>query len=185
MDWLDTETKALLQRSPPEKLAPPDTATFALVLLAVLGHDRHALMRAVQRAARASAEEAGRILSRRLPAPAKKGLTYVDAQIAQFELICCDAISVIIADEVVEAASAGYLTDLYANLQKIDEFEMVAIRIDLIPDDPRGDEFCDRFLSGQRPPMPVVMEFMRKKARIMQHWADKIGGRITIVSQGT
>ena len=43
MDWLDTETKALLQRSPPEKLAPPDTATFSLVLLAFAGVDHGTL----------------------------------------------------------------------------------------------------------------------------------------------
>ena len=88
MDWLDTETKALLQRSPPEKLVPPDTATFALVLLAVRGHDRHVLANAVQRATQVSADEARRIVSHRLPLPVKQGLTYLDAQIAQFELIC-------------------------------------------------------------------------------------------------
>ncbi len=31
--WLDTETKALLQQVPPEKLAPPDTGKFTLVIL--------------------------------------------------------------------------------------------------------------------------------------------------------
>jgi hypothetical protein len=76
MDWLDTETRALLQRSPPEKLAPPDTTAFALVLLADRGHDHHALVGAVQRAAQASAEEAERILSCPLPVSVKNNLSY-------------------------------------------------------------------------------------------------------------
>ena len=54
MDWLDTETKALLQRSPPEKFAPPDAGTFALVLLADRGRDHRAIVGAVQRDAQAS-----------------------------------------------------------------------------------------------------------------------------------
>ena len=32
-EWLDTETKAMLQQTPPQKLALPDTGIFALVLL--------------------------------------------------------------------------------------------------------------------------------------------------------
>ena len=135
MDWLDTETKALLQRLPPEKLAPPDTATFTLVLLAVAGLNRHALLSAVQRAARVSPEEAEHMLSRRLPISVKKGLSYPDAQIAQFELICCDAVSLFLADEVVAEASADYLTGLYAKLRKSDEFELVER-----PDRPRSGQ---------------------------------------------
>jgi hypothetical protein len=183
MDWLDTETKALLERSPPERLAPEDTAAFTLVLLAIRDYDRDALAQAVQRAARASAAEAERILSYPLPLPVKKGLTYSDAQIAQFELICCDAISVIIADAVVAEAPADYLVDLYARLQGIDEFRLVGIRTDLIPDSPAGREFRDRFLRGREANVPGVTKVMRKKARIMRHWAAKIGGRVAVLSE--
>ncbi len=32
-DWLDTQTKAQLEKNPPEKLAPPVVARYSLVLL--------------------------------------------------------------------------------------------------------------------------------------------------------
>lgn len=185
MDWLDTETKALLQHSPPEKLAPPDTATFALVVLSLCGDDRRAVASVVQRAADVSAEEAERILRRRMPATVKTGLSYPDAQIAQFELICCDAVSVIIADEVVAQARADYLADLYARLRKSDEFALVPVRIDSLPDSPSGRAFCDRYLGGHMPVSPVVTSLMRKKARIMQHWATRIGGCMTVLPEPT
>ena len=185
MDWLDTETKALLQQLPPEKLAPPDTVAFTLVLLAVRGDDRSGLLRAVQRAAQVAMDDAERIASRGFPASIKTGLSYTDVQIAQFELICCDAVSAFIADEVVAEAPADYLTDLYAKLLRSDEFELVSVRIDSIPGSPMGQEFCDRFLSGRRPIAPAVVDLMRKKARIMEHWAKKLGGRVATLSKGT
>ena len=57
-------------------------------------------------------------------------------------------VSVIIPDEVVAGAPADYLADLYAKLRKIDEFELVAVRIDFVPDSPKVQEFCNRFLNG-------------------------------------
>jgi hypothetical protein len=182
MDWLDTETKVLLQRSPPEMLAPPSTATFALILLAYAVHDQNLLVKAVQRVAEVSEDRARRLLRVVLPVCVKNGLTYSDAQIGQFELICRDAVSVIISDEVVAEAPADYLADLYAKLRKIDEFEVVIAWIKYIPDSPSGLEFCHRFLSGRMPPPSRPIELMRKKARIMQHWATKIGGRMTVAS---
>jgi hypothetical protein len=181
MNWLDTETKALLQRSPPGKLAPADAATFALILLAYAVHDQNLLVRALQQIAETSEGRARRLLGGRLPACVKNSLSYTDAQIGQFELICRDAVSVIIADEVVANAPADYLADLYAKLRKIDEFELVIARIDSLPDSPSGHEFCNRFLSGRKPPPSFPVELMRKKARIMQHWATRIGGRMTLV----
>lgn len=183
MDWLDTETKVLLQHSPPEKLAPPDTATFTLVVLAFYSDDHPAMINAAQRAAGVLADEAERLLRRQPPVPVKTGLSYPDAQIAQFELICCDAVSVIIADEVVAEASADYLADLYARLRKSDEFAMVTVRSDSIPGGPSGREFCNRYLGGREPVWPFVTSMMRKKARIMQHWAARIGGSMTIVAE--
>ncbi|MGO8690201.1 MAG: hypothetical protein ACLQLG_11245 [Thermoguttaceae bacterium] len=185
MDWLDTETKALLQKLPPEKLAPPDTTAFTLVLLAVRGQDRRGLLKAVQRAAQVSMDDAQRIVSRQFPATIRAGLSYTDAQIAQFELVCGDAASAFIADEVVAEAPVDYLTDLYAKLLRSDEFELVPVRIDTIPDTPTGEEFCDRFLSGRKPSVPAVAELMRKKARIMEHWAKKIGGRVAVLPERT
>ena len=178
-DWLDTETKALLQRSPPEKLAPPDTRTFALVLLGFAVQNDHASSSFATHCI--DLEKAGRLLSGPSPVCVKKGLSYSDAQIGQFELICRDAASVIIADEVVAEAPADYLADLYAKLRKIDEFELVTVRIDSVPDGPRGQAFCNRFLNEWKPDSPVEVKLMRKKARIMQRWATRIGVSMTIV----
>jgi hypothetical protein len=91
--------------------------------------------------------------------------------------------SVIISDEVVAEAPADYLAELYAKLRKIDEFELVTVRMDFVPDSSRGQEFCNRFLNGWKPSSPTGMKLMRKKARIMQHWATRIGGRMTIESE--
>lgn len=173
MNWLDTETKELLQRLPPEKFAPPDTEAFSLILLAAEGADHTALARVVQRLADATEDGTERLVHSQLPICVKQGLSYSDAQIAQFELICCDAISVIVADRVVANAPADYLTDLFAMLRQIDEFELVTVRIDCIPDSPSGREFYDRFFCGPKPALAGPIKLMRKKARIMQHWVTQ------------
>jgi hypothetical protein len=103
--------------------------------------------------------------------------------IAQFELICSDAVSVLIADEVVAEAPVGYMAEHYTKLRKSDEFKLVDFRIDSVPDNPSGQQFYDRSLSGRKPISSSIIKLMRKKARIMQHWAIKIGCRISIVSE--
>jgi hypothetical protein len=178
--WLDTETRALLGGAPPEKNAPADTRAFALVLLAYRGRDRQGLVKAVQRAMDASEQEAERLLRSPLPLVLKKGLTYADAQMGQFELICCDAVSVFIVDQVVAEAPADYLADVYSKLLRSEEFQWVCVRIESIPTDAPGREFCDRFLAGRRTGWPADMPLMRKKARIMLHWAAKIGVQVVV-----
>ncbi len=85
--WLDTETKAILQRSPPEKLAPPNTATFALVLLAAQGEVRKRLAAAVERVQVETRDQARRVLKQPLPVLIKRGLSYEDALLGQFEFV--------------------------------------------------------------------------------------------------
>jgi len=92
--WLDAETKALLQDSPPDKLAPPDMVGFTLVLLSIFRHDNSRLARAFARILRISLEDARIRLTCSLPTPVKTGLSYIEAVGGQFELIACDAISV-------------------------------------------------------------------------------------------
>lgn len=181
MDAPKTETDAKLERLPPEKEAPAADRAFTLVLVDVCSDNRQSLIEAVCRAAGASPAEAERLLARRLPVCVKQGLTYTDGQIAQFELLCGDAISVIVPDEVVATAPAEYLAELYTDLRNIDEFQPVAVCIHVLPDDANGQAFCDRFLNGRRPDLPATAVSLRKKARLMQCWADKIGGRVTVV----
>ena len=59
------------------------------------------------------------------------------------------------------------------------EFRPVPVRIDLVRDNPSGKEFCDRFLGGRKPGASAV-KLVRKKAKIMQHWAATIGVRMNI-----
>jgi hypothetical protein len=179
--WLDTETKAILQRSPPKKLAPPDTGTFALVLLAVSGGITARLTEAVERILRSSPREAAqRVLSLPVPSLVAGGLSYEDALLGQFELISCDAVSVFLAGEVVTNAPKNYLVELFAHLRHSPEFQPVELRIESLPSDTRRSEFLDRFVGAGLHPLPLRITAMRKKARIMEHWAAKIGGRVVL-----
>jgi len=180
--WLDPQTKAMLEASPPEKLAPPDTAGFTLVLLAVCAGDTSRLVRAVAQIVSGSAGRALRMLARPLPLPLNKGLSHADALLGQFELVACDCVSVFLADEVAAGARPRYLAALYARLRASPEFEPLGVRIDSIPSDRRGEDYLDKFLGGERCALPVELRVMRKKARIMKHWAEKIGGRLQIVT---
>lgn len=113
MTWLDTETKAMLQPSPPEKQAPPDTATFGLVLLALQNEGGPGLAETVERIRQCPREEAARILAQPLPVVLKRGLSLEDALIGQFELIACDAVSVFLADDVLEEASRSLASGFF------------------------------------------------------------------------
>ncbi len=178
--WLDTETRALLQRTPPDKLAPPDTATFALVLLAVQRERLERLVKAVERVRGATRDEALNVLALPLPTPIKRQLSYEDALLGQFELIACDAVSVFVADEVVSDAPESYLAELYAAVRHSPEFEPVSLRIESLPVNAKGREFLDRFVGTAAPQFPLELTAMKKKARIMEHWAAKIGGRVVV-----
>jgi hypothetical protein len=180
--WLDTETRALLQRSPPNKLAPPDTARFTLVLLAITGSGRERLLETVRRVLECSPQDALLVLAQPLPVPLKSGLAHEDALLGQFELACCDAISVFLADEVAAHGASDYLTDLYGRLLQSPEFEIVSMRLESIPENPQGEDFLRQFVGRTVRHFPIELKVLRKKARIMEHLAAKIGGRATPAS---
>lgn len=177
--WLDTETKALLQKSPPDKLAPPDTVGFTLVMLSIGGTDNARVVRATARILGDSHDAARRLLMRALPLPVKAGISFADASLGQFELISSDAVSVILNDKVFNGASQDYLKELYAQLLQSSEFEVVSLRVESIPCTDRGDEFIDQFLGDDDSWRSRALKLPRKKARIMEHWASKIGGLVT------
>ena len=182
--WLDTQTKALLDASPPEKLAPPDTAGFSVVLLAVRTSDVARLAEAVRRVLAGSDVSVGIILAQPFPIVLRKGLSHPDALLAQFELVACDCVSVFLADDVAGHAPPEYLAELYGRLLKSPEFEEVVVRIETLPHDARAGDFLEKFLGHGNCPLPADLPMMRKKARIMQHWAAKIGGQLWIVEAG-
>ena len=176
--WLDTETRAILDPAPPERIAPPDTAAFTLVLLSVPAGTPDRLVGALQRILGGDCQTAYQLLARPLPAAVRAHLSYADALLGQFELIACDAISVFLIDQVVENAPADYLTGLYADLRESPEFRTVSVRIESMPDDEQGRDYLGRFTGAASPELPLELRIMAKKARIMEHWASKIGGKV-------
>jgi hypothetical protein len=110
--WLDTETKAMLQQAPPEKLAPPDTGMFTLVLLQK-GNDLTRIVQALTRIPGLSREKAEHLAKWACPLRVAGSLSLGDAMLGQFELVCCDSIAVFLRDEVVASAERQYLVELY------------------------------------------------------------------------
>ena len=72
---------------------------------------------------------------------------------------------------------------LYADLCESPEFRSVSLRIESIPADERGRDFLVRFTGAASPELPLELRVMTKKARIMEHWGTKIGGKVTIVER--
>lgn len=176
--WLDTETKAMLQQVPPQKLAPATTETFSLVVLAFdTAGDHTRYVRAFERVLCTSVPDATRQTGRKPPFVVQRGLTLPAAVLAQFELACCDIISVFVADPVVDDAEPRFLAKFYRTLVHADEFEKVSILLVSVPDSPAGLAFVQQFVSNDMPALPYEMVAMRKKARIMMHWAKRIGAR--------
>ena len=185
--WLDTETKAMLQQSPPGKCAPADIGEFTLVLLK-RGRDLDRLLRALRRIPGLSRAKAVETAARMCPVPIASGLSLADAMLGQFELVCCDAVSVFLRDDVVVSAEYSYLGELYRQFQKSPEFETVKVKVTSVPNTVTGEHFVDQFLGGADIIPRLVAaglrsceeNMMRKKARIMAHWAEKVGAKVVI-----
>ncbi len=183
MNWLDTETKEILQKEHEPKLAPPKAAEFALVLIRK-GTDQQRLVRAIRRINECSESEA--IELARLPAPAtvNPGLTQEEALFGQFELVCCDAIAAFIRSEVpLEQNQEHYLQSLFRKILQSPEFKPTRIEVLEVPTTDSGEKFLDQFLGIRLPRQErrvsrfsVWVPF--KKARIMKHWATRVGVQI-------
>jgi len=182
--WLDTETLEILQRELRDKLAPAKLPEYSVVMLEA-GADRERMVRALRRINDCSELEARALLDGRLPRVINPDLSYHMAALAQFELVCCDAISVIIASEVIVGAEPAYLRDLFAKLRQSDEFQEVTLRLETLPSGEGSVRFLDQFLGVEEAwanarRFPVDLRMLYKKARIMTHWGNKIGAEVTI-----
>lgn len=121
-----------------------------------------------------------------MPVVVNADLSYSDAALGQFELVCCDALSVIIPSEVVANAEPFYLRDLLAKLQRSDEFQEVTLRLETVPSGEAGTRFLDQFLGlseaeAKAQLFPLELRICRKKARIMTHWGDRIRAEVNVV----
>ena len=179
MNWLDTQTKELLQRTSDDKLAPAKTAEFALVLLRK-GPDRHGLVRAIKRINDCGESDAVSLASRRTPVTINHGLTGQEALWGQFELICCDSVSAFLRSEVVQHDDRFYLWPLYKNILDSPEFRPATITILHVPATESAERFMDQFLVGSRRRFPVTLRVPYRKARIMRHWARRVGGQVRL-----
>jgi hypothetical protein len=180
--WLDTETRAILQGAPPEKLAPPDAVGFTLVLLSKT-NDQERLRQALAKAGCTNPAASEVILTSPCPQVVAVGMTAEDAMLGQFELACCDSAAVFIRDEVVAGNDQPYLSDVYAKLSSSSEFQPVGIDIHSVPNDDQGRRYLQQFLGVHEfflewIGLPLHQTVMKKKARMMRHWGEKIGADV-------
>lgn len=181
MNWLDTQTKELLQKVSDEKLATPKTAEFALVLLRK-GQDHQRLVDAIIQINKCSESDAAVLASRRAPLTINPDLTEEEALWGQFELICCDAISIFLRSEVVEQNDRRYLWPLFKKVLESSEFKPATVSITQVPESEPGEKFVEQFLGGlpAKRVLPVTITVPFKKARIMEHWASRVGAELKL-----
>jgi hypothetical protein len=182
MNWIDTETKAILQKENDLPLAPPKVAEFALVM-GHKGNSRERLIRAVCRINDCSQSVALSLIALPLPVTVNLDLTEEDAILGQFELVCCGAISAVVRSEVAGAADREYLGRLLKQVERSPEFKPTCVQIDHLPLTEAGQRFADQFLgldameldvSG----LPRRFSMPAKLARIIKHWAARIGAEV-------
>jgi hypothetical protein len=185
MNWLDTQTKEMLQKVPDAKLAPPKVADFALVLVRK-GVLHRRIVRAVSEINHCSAAEATKLVNRPTPVTINPDLTEEAALSGQFELIASDSISVFVRSEVLEQSDPAYLQSLFAKVLQSIEFSPTTVRVIQVPETEAGAKFIDQFLGGRFPKResPVAFEVTFKKARMMKHWASRVGAEIQVDGDG-
>lgn len=181
MNWLDTQTKEILQKVLDPKLAPPKTTEFTLVLVQK-GADHQRLVRAICRINECDEAKGSALALRRTPVTINPDLTEEDALWGQFELICCDTISIFIRSEVMEQNGRTYLWPLFEKTLHSAEFQPTTVIVEEVPETESGQKFVDQFLgdsfSNQGKAFPATVKVPFKKARIMQHWASRVGAKI-------
>jgi hypothetical protein len=127
--------------------------------------------------------EAAALLSRPSPVTINPDLTEEEATFGQFELICCDAISAVIRSEVALGADREYLKDLLQRISHSPEFKATTVRIDDVPVTESGERFTYQFLGLELKQLtelgfPRRFTMPAKKARIMKHWATRVGANL-------
>lgn len=182
MNWLDIQTQEFLQGDPPPKLAPRKVAEFGLVLLRK-GMDQQRLVRAISRINDCSDSAAASLARQPLPVTINLDLEHGDALLGQFELICCDSTAAFLSSEVLEQGDKSYLRSLFHRISESPEFKPCTLTIISIPTTEKGRKFADQFLGVagtglQELVFPFRIDVPFKKARIMKHWAGRIGAHL-------
>ena len=108
--------------------------------------------------------------------PRREEIQWWSCSLTQFEFICVDSVSVFIEDQVLENASQDYLNDLYETLLQSSEFQPMRVHVVSVPPGNDGMRFLEQFFGGRQ--LPIKQVVARKKARILEHWANKIGAEV-------
>lgn len=177
-EWLDTETKSILCREPPEKTAPPQTEGYSLLLLEKGTDERRIdeVVAAIQRGTPAIPDDRPFVIARQL--------CLDDALAGQFALACCDCVTAFVRDAVICDSDCDYLRQLYGQVMGSPEFASVLVELLSVPVTDDGRRFCWQFLGLATPAVPATFRVFRKKARLMEHWAKKTGVVVRVVGGG-
>ena len=181
MNWLDPQTKEILQKAIEPKLSPPKVAEFALVLVRK-GADHGRLVRAICRINDCDEAKAAKLAGQGTPLRVNSDLSEKDAHWGQLELICCDAISIFIRSQVLDRMELADFQELLQRTSQSTEFRPATVTISEIPLTEAGLGFIDQFLGISEPAklgdLPSKMIVPLKKARFMQHWATRVGASV-------
>lgn len=133
-----------------------------------------------------SQEKAASLLSLPCPIPLACDLSITDSVLGQFELVCSDAISLFLKSDIVQA-DVEYLNHLCSQCRWSSEFEWIDLNIFSIPRADQGRRFVQQFLGATAAlsfdadsNFQFKGQVMRKKARVMAHWAQKIGAKVDV-----
>jgi hypothetical protein len=182
MNWLDTETKAILQKEHEPTPTLCKAAEFALVLIRNGAIDGR-LVRAIRRINECGESEAIELSRQPTPFTINPGLTEAEALfgqfVGQFELICCNAVAAFIRSKVIlEQDDYIYLRSLFQKVAQSPEFRPTRIDILEVPATEAGERFVDQFLGSAVRDESFSGVVPYKKARIMKHWAARVGAEV-------
>ena len=107
----------------------------------------------------------------------RQGLSLDDAIAGQFALACCDCASAFVRDNIVATLADPDFAELFSELSGSPEFNLVDVKIVSIPSNDAGRRCLWQFLGlAVGVALPQKLRAMRIKARLLKHFAEKIGG---------
>jgi hypothetical protein len=169
-NWLDLETRSLLNKVPYRPETSVDCRGYSLLLLRA-GPDTSRIVQAV-----ADIQRLGSKNSTNIPIVIAQQLTIDEAMAGQFSLCCCDCISGFVDDNLVHNDDETLADDVTSIVVNCEEFSLVSLRVNHVPPTEAGRRFAWQFLGcaiGVSTPLDLTVYY--KKARLMSHWAPRCG----------
>jgi hypothetical protein len=111
-------------------------------------------------------------------------LTLDDAIAGQLALACCDCVSAFIRDELIEEQTTEVFRQLYREVMKSREFQLVDVRVNHFPQTDVGRHICWQFFGlASGITCPATFRMYRKKARMFKLWARQL--KAVVISNET